>query len=109
MLVGAGFPELYLGLFGPEFVPIAPALRIAVALQALSILLGPAGIVLVMAHREQWTLAVNAVGLVVLAIGCALVIPAWGAFGGALVGASVLLSKRATEVALMRRLVWRSL
>lgn len=109
MLVGAGFPELYLGLFGPEFVPIAPALRIAVALQALSILLGPAGIVLVMAHREQWTLAVNAVGLVVLAIGCALVIPAWGAFGGALVGASVLLSKRATEVALMRRLVWPSL
>lgn len=104
--VGIGFPKLFLGLFGPGFVAIAPALTIATALQTLSILLGPAGILLIMAHRERLALVVNAVGLGLLAIGCALVIPAWGAFGAALVGATILLGKRLTEVIILNRLVW---
>lgn len=108
-LVGAAlvFPAQILGLFGPEFVPAATALRIAVAIQAVSLLLGPAGTVLVMAHRERQIIWVNGVGLAVLVAGCALLIPAHGVLGGALVTALVLFGKRLTEVVLMRAGPWR--
>ena len=94
-------PGLILSVFGPEFVSASFALRVAVAIQAVSILLGPAGTVLVMAHRENQVIWVNAAGLVVLLAGCWFLIPAYGVFGGALVSALVLLGKRLTEVALM--------
>lgn len=94
-------PGLILGVFGPEFVSASSALRVAVAIQAVSILLGPAGTVLVMAHRENQVIWVNVAGLVVLLAGCWFLIPAYGVFGGALVSALVLLGKRVTEIALM--------
>lgn len=101
------FPAQILGLFGPEFAPAASALRWAVLLQSLTIILGPAGLVLLMSKRERQVIWVNVVGLLVLVPGCALLIPEYGVTGGALVAASVLLGKRLTEVVLVRRGPWR--
>ncbi len=107
VLAALAVPDLILGIFGPEFVAAAPALRLAVAVQAVSILLGPAGTVLIMAHRERQVIWVNAAGLVVLLIGCWWLVPAYGVLGGALVSALVLLAKRLAEVAFMRAGPWR--
>lgn len=107
ILAALAFPAEILGLFGPEFVPAANALRWAVLLQTVTILLGPAGLVLIMSKRERQVIWVNVVGLLVLIPGCGLLIPQYGVTGGALVAASVLLGKRITEVVLVRTGPWR--
>lgn len=94
-------PERVLALFGPEFVPAAPALRLGAAVQSLTVALGPAGTILVMAHRERQVLIVNAVGVVVLVLGCWLAIPAFGLIGGVATATLTLLSRRVTEVLLI--------
>ena len=105
-------PALVLSLFGPEFAVAADALRIGVIIQSLTILMGPAGTVLIMAHRERQIITVNVVGLIVLGLGCAFLIPQggmWcgGVMGGVLTSAGVLFSRRLTEVILMARGPWR--
>lgn len=107
ILAALVFPTEILGLFGPEFVPAANALRWAVLLQTVTILLGPAGLVLIMSKRERQVIWVNVVGLLLLIPGCGLLIPQYGVTGGALVAASVLLGKRITEVVLVRHGPWR--
>ncbi len=107
ILAALVFPAEILRLFGPEFVPAADALRWAVLLQTVTILLGPAGLVLILSKRERQVIWVNVVGLLVLVPGCALLIPQYGVTGGALVAASVLLGKRLTEVVLVRAGPWR--
>lgn len=104
-LIGAAIavPEYVLALFGPEFVPAADALRLGAIVQALTIALGPAGTILVMAHRERQVLVVNAVGVVALLLGCWLVIPGYGLVGGVAVATITLLSRRLTEIVLLAR------
>lgn len=108
-LIGAAvlMPERVLALFGPEFVPAAQALRLGALVQAVTIVLGPAGTVLVMAHRERQVLFVNLVGIIILLMGCWLVIPQFGLIGGVAVATFTLLSRRITEVALMMVGPWR--
>ena len=107
VLVAVALPGTILSLFGPGFVPAESALRWAVLIQAVTILLGPAGTVLVLAHHERQMLIVNAMGLIVLTMGCLFVIPAYGVTGGALLSALILLTRRLTEVVLMRVGPWR--
>lgn len=95
-------PGLVLGLFGPEFVASAPALRLGALAMAVTIALGPAGLVLVMSHNERLTYISNGFGLVVLAVGCWFVIPRFGVTGGILTYAGVQLGKRLMEFALVK-------
>lgn len=95
-------PELVLSVFGAEFVAAAPALQLGALAMALTIAMGPAGLVLVMSHNENLTYVSNIFGLVVLALGCWLVIPRYGVPGGILVFAAVQLGKRIMEFALVK-------
>lgn len=95
-------PELVLGLFGPEFVAAAPALQLGALAMALTVAMGPAGLVLVMSHNERLTYLSNGFGLLVLALGCWLVIPRFGIPGGILTFAAVQLGKRIAEFALVK-------
>lgn len=94
-------PERVLGLFGPEFAVAAPALQLGVLAMALTLAMGPAGLVLVMSHNERLTYVSNGFGLLVLALGCWLAIPRFGITGGILTFAAVQLGKRIMEFALM--------
>lgn len=95
-------PGLVLGLFGQEFVASAPALQLGALAMALTIALGPAGLVLVMSHNERLTYISNGFGLAVLAVGCWFVIPRFGVTGGILTYAGVQLGKRLMEFALVK-------
>lgn len=95
-------PEQVLGLFGPEFVEAAPALRLGALAMALTVAMGPAGLVLVMSHNERLTYISNGVGLIVLALGCWWAIPQYGVTGGILTMAAVQLGKRIMEFAVLR-------
>lgn len=95
-------PELVLGVFGPEFVAAAPALQLGALAMALTVLLGPAGLVLVMSHNERLTYISNGFGLLLLAIGCWFIIPRFGVTGGIVTYAGVQLGKRLMEFALVR-------
>jgi O-antigen/teichoic acid export membrane protein len=95
-------PELVLGLFGPEFVVAAPALRLGALAMALTVAMGPAGLVLVMSHNERLTYISNGFGLIVLVLGCWFAIPRFGIPGGILTFAAVQLGKRIMEFALVR-------
>lgn len=93
-------PGLVLGLFGPEFVEAAPALRLGALAMALTVTIGPAGLVLVMSHNERLTYISNGFGLLVLALGCWWAIPHYGVTGGILTFAAVQLGKRIMEFVL---------
>ena len=95
-------PELVLSVFGAEFVAAAPALRMGALAMALTVAMGPAGLVLVMSHNERLTYISNGFGLLVLAIGCWWAIPRFGVTGGVLTFAAVQLGKRIMEFALVR-------
>ncbi|WP_310497502.1 polysaccharide biosynthesis C-terminal domain-containing protein [Sandarakinorhabdus sp.] len=77
-------PGWMLGLFGPQFVAAAPALQIVALGQAVNILTGPAGSILVMTGREQVSLKVSLLALVLLAVLGALLVPKFGIVGAAM-------------------------
>ena len=77
------FPGPYLGLFGTEFRAATPVLWVLVATQAVSVLCGPAALVLVMLRREKLVLVTT---LIMLAVNFGLkllFIPLWGTIGAA--------------------------
>lgn len=99
---GLAIPAVYLNLFGQEFATVESLLRSAVLIQVITISLGPAGMVLVMSHREQSVLIVNAVGLFVATMGCLFFIPRFGISAATLVPPTVLLTKRLCEIILLK-------
>ena len=95
--------ETYLGLFGPEFVPAAAAMRILVASQAIAILCGPAGMALIMMKRERLALWLNLAALAVNLGLNLLLIPIYGLEGAAVATlVSVAGVRIAMAVALLR-------
>ena len=99
------FPGLLLQIFGPDFVSAAPALRAAVVIQLLTILLGPAGTILIMGKRESAILIVNAAGALFLVVGCFFLIPHFGVLGGVLASVGTLFVKRMAEIVVVRRMM----
>ena len=81
LMIGA---EPYLALFGAEFVPAAPAMRILVAGQIVAILCGPAGMTLIMMRRERLVLALNLAALAANLGLNLLLIPVYGLEGAAI-------------------------
>lgn len=77
------FPRFYLGLFGAEFREAAPVLWVLVATQAVSVLCGPAALILVMLRREKLVLFTT-LAMLALNFGLKLLfIPIWGMIGAA--------------------------
>nr|WP_310522678.1 polysaccharide biosynthesis C-terminal domain-containing protein [Polymorphobacter sp.] len=76
-------PEWLLGLFGPEFVAGAPALRVLVIGQFFRTLGIPLGSILVMTGNQRWILAYALVGIIPCIVLVALLVPGLGAVGAA--------------------------
>ncbi|WP_164738133.1 oligosaccharide flippase family protein [Frigidibacter oleivorans] len=75
--------ELYLSLYGEAFRPAADALRLLMLAQAVSILCGPVGVILIMMRRERTVLALNLASLVANFVLNLLLIPRFGLTGAA--------------------------
>ncbi len=87
-------PEWLLGLFGPEFVAAAPALRILALGQFGNVLTGPAGSILVMTGREVWSLRISWMALLLLPVLGLTLIPAFGIVGAALTVSIVIVARK---------------
>lgn len=90
-LIAAGLialGPLLLGVFGPDFVVAADALRVLTAAQLLSAIAGPVGIVLMMSGHERATFVGLAVGAVTNVGLNALLIPRYGILGAAMATAT---------------------
>ena len=99
-----GFPEWVLGLFGPNFVGGATALRILALGQLINILAGPIGVVLLMTGNERQSLYVSVISLAMLAVCCFTLIPAYGLNGAAMTTTLIIAARTLTSVAMVRRL-----
>ena len=75
--------EELLGLFGPEFVAGAPALRILVIGQFFRTLGSPFGSILVMTGNQRWILAYAFLGIIPCVALVAILVPGMGAEGAA--------------------------
>ena len=102
-VIALGFPEWALGLFGPEFVPAAPALRILALGQLVNVVSGPLGTVLLMTGNERASMILSVVSLVVLAVLSLTLIPAYGLIGAALTTALIIGSAPSSAGSLVRR------
>jgi O-antigen/teichoic acid export membrane protein len=102
-VIALGFPEWALGLFGPEFVPAAPALRILALGQLVNVVSGPLGTVLLMTGNERASMILSVVSLVVLAVLSLTLIPAYGLIGAALTTALIIGSRTIVSWFLVRR------
>lgn len=102
-VIALGFPEWALGLFGPEFVPAAPALRILALGQLVNVVSGPLGTVLLMTGEERASMLLSIVSLLVLAILSVTLIPAYGLIGAALTTALIIGSRTIVSWFLVRR------
>jgi O-antigen/teichoic acid export membrane protein/glycosyltransferase involved in cell wall biosynthesis len=105
LLVAIMAPEWLLGtLFGAEARGAATALLILALGQAVNVLAGPIGGLMLMAGRERTQLAVTAVGLI-LVVGLALLlVPDFGITGAAIASAAALGFRNVTTFILARQL-----
>mgnify|MGYP005840295075 CR=1 FL=1 len=79
------FPEWILTtLFGPEFAKAAGALRILALAQAISLAMGPINAVLAVAGREKILMRQSMIGLAIMILLAALLLPTVGLVGAAL-------------------------
>lgn len=102
-VLALGFPEWTLGLFGPEFVAGAPALRILALGQMVNVLSGPLGVVLLMTGNERSSLAISAASLVLLAVLSVTLIPAYGLIGAAMTTALIIGSRTLLSYGMVRK------
>lgn len=102
-VLALGFPEWILGLFGPEFVPAATALRILALGQLVNILAGPAGTVMLMIGEERNSLIISIVALVALVLLCVTLVPAYGLVGAALTTSIIIVLRTMISWYLVRR------
>jgi O-antigen/teichoic acid export membrane protein len=103
LLAAILFPAPVLALFGPEFIVASQCLAILAAGQAINIVTGPVGTMLVMAGREKVNLSLAVAGLAVMLGLFALLVPTMGLTGAAIaVSASLAVRNLASFV-----LVWR--
>ncbi|OYU15600.1 MAG: hypothetical protein CFE37_04535 [Alphaproteobacteria bacterium PA4] len=97
------FPEFVLGLFGAEFVVAAPALRILALGQLCNVLAGSLGSVLLMTGEEKWSARLSLAGLIVMAVLCVTLIPAYGIIGAALTTSLTILFRNAIYYVVVQR------
>jgi O-antigen/teichoic acid export membrane protein len=103
IIVSLGWPEWLLGLFGPDFVAGATALRILALGQMVNILAGPVGTVMLMMGEERTSFIVSLVALAALGLLCLTLIPAYGLIGAALTTSLIIVLRTVVTWALVRR------
>ncbi len=103
LIVALAFPHWILGLFGPEFVAAATALRILALGQLVNITTGSVGAVLLMTGREHWSLRLALLSLAVLTVAGVLLIPAYGITGAAIATALGVAVRNGTMTVLVLR------
>lgn len=103
IIISLGWPEWLLGLFGPDFVAGATALRILALGQLVNILAGPVGTVMLMMGEERTSFIVSLVALVALGVLCVTLIPAYGLVGAALTTSLIIVLRTVVTWALVRR------
>jgi len=82
VVLGLG-ANLYMGLFGADFLPAAPVLRVLVVAQMLGILCGPVVVILITLGHERLVLMVSLAALVVNLTLNLTLIPIYGMMGAA--------------------------
>ncbi len=87
-------PAWILHFFGPEFVAGATALQILAAGQLINVLTGPAGSILIMTGRENWSMRISCAALVLLALLGFTLVPAYGIVGAALTASGVTVFRK---------------
>ncbi|MFZ4688273.1 MAG: polysaccharide biosynthesis C-terminal domain-containing protein [Polymorphobacter sp.] len=102
-VIALGFPEWALGLFGPEFVAGAPALRILALGQLVNVVSGPIGTVMLMTGQERTSLYVAMFSIAVLLVLCFTLIPAFGLIGAALTTSIIIGSRTIVSYLLVRK------
>lgn len=95
-------PRWLMGLFGAGFVDGAVALQILAVGQLLAIAGGPIGTLLIMSGHDKLLIAYSLASLVVVAALCLLVVPAYGASGGAMVIAGNMIFRRVSAQLVLR-------
>lgn len=101
ILVCLIFPRELLALFGPEFLQAEAALRVLVIGQAVNVMTGPIGSMMVMSGRERLSLVFAVIGFV-LGVGiAALTIPTMGLLGAAWGHAVALIFRNVASYAVM--------
>lgn len=108
-IVALGFPEWALGLFGPEFVPAAPALRILALGQMVNVFAGPLGVVLLMAGEEKASLVLSVFSMILLLVLSVTLIPAYGLIGAAMTTALIIGSRTIVSYFLVQKTLRRDL
>lgn len=93
----------YLQLFGSEFVPAAPVLRILVTGHLLGFLCGPVAVILVMMGRERIVLMATLGGLIVNFAISYIFVPRYGILAAA---TATVVSGVLVKVALLAVVVW---
>jgi O-antigen/teichoic acid export membrane protein len=102
-IVAGAAPEIVTLIFGRDFVESSTLLRPLIFGSLALLMVSVAASVLAAAGRECWTLHVAWPMLACAAVGHALVIPAWGARGAALVTAATACAGALASGALVRR------
>ena len=97
------FPAWLLGLFGPEFVGGATALRILALGQLVNMVAGPVGVALLMTGEERWSARASVAAIGLLAIACVTIIPAYGLNGAAATTSLLILFRTGVQWVIIRR------
>jgi O-antigen/teichoic acid export membrane protein len=80
----AGFPELWLELFGPDYKSAARVLQVLALAQAVNLVTGPAANLLLMTGHEKWVTQLSVAGFVLAFIGNLVLLEVMGIVGVAL-------------------------
>lgn len=88
-IIALALPGWIMGLFGPEFVSGAAALRFLAIGQLINVLAGPVGVALIMLGHERKVLAVEAAATLSGLAAALLLLPQWGLAGA---GAGLMLT-----------------
>lgn len=100
-----GWPELVMGLFGPEFVSGATALQIIAIGNLAALSSGPVGTLLIMSGHERWSIGFSLVGIAVL-IGLSIwLVPIHGVTGAAIAVTSTIFARRILASLVVRYVV----
>ncbi len=101
------FPTAILSIFGPEFLVGARALQVLALGQAVNVLTGPVGTILIMAKRERMNLILAALGLALTLVLLVVLTPRFGLTGAAVATTSAVVFRNIASFVIAWRLTAR--
>lgn len=98
-------PGWLMGIFGPAFVAGSTAVQILALGQAVNLLTGPVGTILIMTKHERWSLVYASAGAVLAAILSLLLIPRFGVNGAAIAVAATIAFRNFSALLIVQRVI----